>query len=262
MDPRAESTRYHEATEIHSRLIKCPLLIAESHAYWQRVKPGDPRPDPQVVFEDYWFGAKSLPWVKELLLNLHIRFGEFPAALAVLRSWNSMTPGTRAIICHWHLQLTDSLYRRFSGEFLVARRAAARPELHRKTVISWVAKNGRSSWTMATRKQMATRLLSVALSAGLISKRRDPRDLVFPRVDDAALEYLLNLLRIVTFAGTLLDNPYLRSVGLEGQVLESRLRKLPSIKFHRVADVVEFDWQHRSLSAWGETELHGCERAS
>lgn len=259
--PRSESAQYHETIEVHSQLIRCPLTIEESRVYWERVTPGE-RPKAKDAFEQYWFGAKSLPWVRELINNLQRRFGAFPAALQVLGAWHSMTPETRAAICHWHLQFTDPLYRAFSGDFLIARREAGHDELHRNTVIVWVAENGRPGWTLPTRKQMATRLLSVALTADLVARRRDPRKLIFPRVGDEALTYILYFLRMVTFAGSLLDNPYLRSVGLEGTVLESRLHKLPSLDFRRVGDVMEFDWQYASLNAWADAELHSCGVAS
>ena len=51
-----------ETREIHSRLMKCALAVEESRAYWQRALSGDDRPVAQIAFEDYWFGAKSLPW--------------------------------------------------------------------------------------------------------------------------------------------------------------------------------------------------------
>jgi hypothetical protein len=219
------------------------------------VVPGSAAPGAQAAFDQYWFGAKSLAWVKELILNMDTRFGAFPEALQVLHSWPSMTPDTRAIVCHWHLQLTDPLYRAFSGDFLVTRRAAAVPEVYRNTVINWVAKNGSAHWTLPTRKKLATRLLSVALCAGLVSGRRDPRGLTFPRIADEALEYLLYFLRNITFAGSLLDNPYLRSVGLEGAILEARLRKLSSLNFQRTGDVIAFDWHHPSLNAWAKANL-------
>lgn len=259
---QSEPQRYHEATEIRSRLIRCPLAIEESRAYWARVKPDNHPPKAQEVFDQYWFGAKSLSWVKELILNMQTRFGAFPEALRVLQSWQSMMPDTRAAICHWHLQLTDSIYRSFSGDFLIARREAVQPALHRNTVIAWVAENGRADWTLATRKQLATRLLSVALCAGLIVERRDPRSLVFPRIGDEALAYLLYFLRTVSFTGSLLENPYLRSVGLQGSVLEARLRKLTSLNFQRIGDVIEFDWKYASLGSWAAAELHNCGVAS
>ena len=252
---RTKSQRYNETTELHSRLVKCPLVIEESRAYWERVVTAEHQLSAQEVFEQYWFGAKSLPWVKVLMLNLQTRFGAFPEALQVLHGWHSMKPDTRAIICHWHLQLTDPLYRMFSGDFLIARRDAARPELHSNTVVAWVAKNGRSNWTLPTQRKLASRLLSVALSAGLISGRRDPRGMSFPRVGDDALAYLLYFLRSITYVGTLLDNPYLRSVGLTGHVLESRLDKLSSLNFKRIGDLTEFDWQYPCLTAWAEADL-------
>jgi hypothetical protein len=61
---------------------------------------------------------------------------------------------------------------------------------------------------MTTRIQFASKLLSAAYSAGLLAGNRDPRAVVFPRVPDDALEYLMYLLREVTFEGTLLSNPY------------------------------------------------------
>ncbi len=250
-----EPRRYPEATEIHSRLIKCPLAVEESRAYWARTVPGGAPPKAQQAFDEYWFGAKSLPWVKELVFNLQTRFGAYPEALRILQNWRSISPETRAVICHWHLQLTDPIYRAFSGDFLLARREAGHPHLYRNSVIAWVAENGKSSWTLGTQKQLATRLLSVALSVGLISSRRDPRSLTFPRVSDDAIAYVLHFLRIINFRGTLLDNPYLRSVGLEGPTLEARLRKLPEVNFQRIGDVVEFDWRYPCLGAWAEAEL-------
>lgn len=250
--PDTADARPSEVTNLHSRLVKCALAVEESRSYWERVKPDEDRSTVQVAFEEYWFGAKSLSWVKELILGMRTRFNAFPESLEVLRRWRDMSPDTRAVICHWHVQLSDPLYRAFSGDYLIARREALRAEVHRAAVISWVAEHGASHWTLPTQKQLATRLLSVSLSAGLISGRRDPRGLVFPRVRDDALEYLLHLLRGVTFAGSLLDNPYLRSVGLQGASLETRLRKLTSVKFRRVGDVVEFDWRYSCLAEWAE----------
>ena len=74
-----------EALEIHSRLIKCPLAVEESRAYWERAKPDDDRSSAQIAFEEYWFGAKSLPWVKVLVSNMQARFDAFPEAFGVLR---------------------------------------------------------------------------------------------------------------------------------------------------------------------------------
>lgn len=247
---------------MHTRLHKCALIVEESRAYWERRACFGQVPSSKEAFDQYWFGAKSLSWVTLLLLNLRTRFELFPESHQVLQSWTAMTPDARAAICHWHLQLTDPLYRAFTGEYLVSRRELVSPEIHVNSVVSWVNDNGPDSWTLSTKKKLASRLLSVARSANLIAGRRDPRTPVFPRISDEALTYILYLLRDVSTSGTRLDNPYLSSVGLTGSMLEARLRKLPAMKFQRVADVVEFNWKYPTLAAWAEAEITNYQVAS
>jgi hypothetical protein len=83
-------------------------------------------------------------------------------------------------------------------------------------VVTWVGDQGPGRWTMTTRIQFASKLLSAAYSAGLVAGNRDPRPLAFPRVPDDALEYLMYLLREVTFEGSLLRQPLHGSLGLDG----------------------------------------------
>ena len=247
---------------MHTRLHKCALIVDESRAYWQRRACTAKVPSSKEAFDHCWFGAKSLPWVKVLLLNLRTRFDAYPESHQVLQRWTDMTPDTRAVICHWHMQLTDPLYRAFTGDYLVSRRESGNPEVYVSSVVSWINNNGQASWTLSTKKKLAPRLLSVAHSAGFITGRRDPRTPVYPRISNEALSYILYLLRDVSTSGTRLNNPYLSSVGLTGSVLEARLRKLPSMKFQRVADVVEFNWKYPTLAAWAEAELTNYEVAS
>ncbi len=251
-----------ETREMHSRLMKCALAVEETRAYWQRAQPDDDRPVAQVAFEDYWFGAKSLPWVRVLVSNMQARFDAFPEAFGVLRRWLEMAPESRTAICHWHVQLTDPLYRAFSGDFLVGRHDAIRPEIHLKSAMTWVAEQCPGRWTISSRQQLASKLLSTARAVGLVAGRRDPRQLVFPRIRDDALAYLLYVLRGITFEGSLIQNPYLRSVGLDGAILESRLAALPALRYRRAGDVIEFDWRHQRLAAWAECELFADEVAS
>ena len=241
-----------EATGIHTRLLKCALVVEESRAYWQHVDPDAPEHPAQRAFEDYWFGSRSMGRVKVLIANLRARFDAFPAGLAVLRRWDDMDPETRTLVCHWHLQLADPLYRAFTGTFLPDRRFASRSEVRQDQVVRWVADQGPGRWTMSTRVQFASKLLSAAYSAGLVAGKRDPRPLSYPRVPDDALAYLLHLLREVEFEGTLTDNPYLHSVGLEGGLLDDRLRGLPELHFRRRSDLVDFGWSHPSLACWAE----------
>lgn len=243
------TTEPAECTQVHTRLLKCALEVEDARSYWAHAAPGTPIAA-KTAFADYWFGARSLARVEVLLTNFRARFDAFPDSGAVLHAWRDMTPDTRVLVCHWHMQLADPLYRAFSGDWLVARRAGIRAEVSLPVVVAWVGEQGRGRWTMTTRQQFASKLLSVAHSAGLVAGVRDPRALAFPRVPDDALSYLLHLLRGVRHEGTPLDNPYLRSVGLSGPVLHDRLRALPELRFGRQADLVDFGWRYASLTEW------------
>jgi hypothetical protein len=244
-----------EVTALHTRLMKCALEIDDARAYWRLRDPAAPPPIASEAFAFFWFGDRSLARVEVLLANFRARFDAFPPALEVLHRWTSMDPETRALIGHWHLQLADPLYRAFTGEFLVRRRAALNPDLTRDRVVEWMKQQGPARWTVATHIQFASKLLSAAYAAGLVGSNRDPRPLRFPRVPDEALGYLVHLLRGLGFAGTLLANPYLASVGLEGPLLDDRLRHVPGLRFRRMGDLVDFGWEHPDLVAWAEAVL-------
>lgn len=244
----------HEVTEVHTRLQKATLEVEASREYWSRTDGCEPVSAGQA-FEESWFGSRSLSRIQELLINLRARYDAFPPTLRVLHRWSAMDPDTRRLLCHWHLQLSDPLYRAFTGDFLVDRRESIRAELTRDVVMAWVTSQGGERWAVSTRLKFASRLLSSAFSAGLLSSNRDPRRIQVPRVGDRALEYLLYLLRQVEFEGSLLGNRYLNSVGLEGGSLEDRLRRLPGLRFRRQGDLVEFGWVHGDLLAWADAVL-------
>lgn len=244
-----------EVTAIHTRLLKCALIVDESRAYWPTVDL-----DAAAAFDAYVFGAKSLARVKVLLTNLRPRFDAYPNARALLRRWTAMDPSTRTLICHWHLMLADPLYRSFTGEWLVARRQRERRSVTRAQALDWVRDQGPGRWTMSTRIQFASKLLSCAFQAGILRSNRDPRPIEPPRVRPEALAYLMYLLRETTIEGSLLDNPYLRSVGLEGRALEDRLADVPGLRFRRQGDLLDYGWQAPDLAAWG-ADLLGEEAA-
>jgi hypothetical protein len=241
-----------EVTGIHTRLLKCTLEVEASRAYWERggsVGGSTSR----RAFEEYWFGARSLGRIEVLLANLRARYDAYPSALRALGAWNEMDPDTRRLICHWHVQLSDPLYRAFTGSFLVARRAGSRPIIAYELAVDWVSEQSGGRWNMATRIQFASKLLSSAYGAGLVASNRDPRPLILPRVSEPALTYLVYLLRGVQFEGTLLENPYLTSVGLQGGNLEDRLRELSALRFRRQGDLVEFGWAFAGLEDWASS---------
>jgi hypothetical protein len=115
------SERPAEVTQVHTRLLKCSLDLEESRAYWRHSATPDPI-TAERAFTEYWFGARSLPRVALLLTNFRARFDAYPAALAVLQRWTDMDLAARRVVCHWHLQLSDPLYRAFTGTYLLERR--------------------------------------------------------------------------------------------------------------------------------------------
>lgn len=245
--------RPSEANAVHTRLLRLALGVEDSRSYWEHVDPSLPAQDRALVaFEQRWFGSKSLDRVRFLLANFVERYDAFPEALSALRRWAHMSAATRQLVCHFHLQLSDPLYRRFTGSFLVARRALPDAKVDRDVVLRWVKNEYPGRWSDATAVQFASKLLSAASEAGLLSPKRDPRNLLLPKLGDEALTYLLYLLRGVRFEGTLTENPYLASVGLEGGLLDQRLRNLGALRFRRMAQLTEFEWSEPSLAAWSE----------
>jgi hypothetical protein len=244
-----------ECTALHTRLLKCTLEAENARAYWRRMHSAGGPVTARRVQEEFWFGARSAGRVVILLANFRARFDAFPPALEALALWHAMEPQTRRVICHWHLQLSDPLYRRFTGEFLLERRQRRPAEVSLTPVLQWVGELSASRWGPATRIQFASKLLSSAMAAGLIASRRDPRPLTLPPIDDLALGYLLYLLKGTRFEGSLLANPYLHSVGLVGPDLERRLKTIPGLRFRRQGDLVDFGWQYSGLGAWSRAVL-------
>ena len=119
-------------------------------------------------------------------------------------------------------------------------------------VVSWIEEQAPGRRQVPTRTKIASKLMTSALSASLLGSNRDPRPIRFPRVSDTALTYLFYLLRDVAFTGTMLDNPYVASIGLDLDVLVGRLRSLPALRFHRQGELVDFGWQYDDLESWAE----------
>ena len=244
-----------EATEVHTRLLRLALGTEDSRRYWEHVDPSvPPAARATLAFEQRWFGAKSLERVRYLVAAFQARYDAFPDALAALRRWRTMDGASRQVLCHWHLQLADPIYRRFSDELLNLRRSLPGAKIDRDAALRWVKTEYPGRWGEATNVQFASKLLSAALEAGLVSKR-DPRSLLSPKVPDQALAYLLYLLRGTGIAGSLTDNPYLRSVGIDQDVLVTRARALPGVTVHRMQHLVDFQWSHPDLATWATEVL-------
>jgi hypothetical protein len=252
-----------ENNQFHTRLLRVSLALEESRAYWHHWQPHQPREKQALAaFEARWFGSKSLERVQALLAAFHHRYDVYPAPLTVLAHWQPSDPVTRQTIVHWHTQLSDPLYRAFTGDFLEQRRLQANPTIDRDLLGRWLVQQVPTTWAAATSQRMAMALITCAAAAGLCTTTTGSRRLTYPQVTDQALTYWLYILRHLDFQGTLLDNPYLASVGLKNGFLEQRLRKLPGLMFNRMAELYEFDWHYPDLKSWamGELDLPGGAR--
>lgn len=242
----------------HTRLLKCALEVEDSRSYWRRRLPETPPPTPSTALTDLWFGPKSLPRITVLLLNFRYRFDAFPAALAALHRWSLAAPASlhvaAPLICHWHTQLTDPLYRAFT-RYLTERRASANPTITRDVALTWVsAYPDAGPWTMSTRVQFASKLLSAAYAAGLVTSSNPsrPRPLATPRLSEEALAYAIHLSRLAHLD---LDNDLLSSVGLRlaDGTLDARLARTSSIRLARLGDVVDLATREPDLTTWSLT---------
>ncbi|HPA50355.1 MAG TPA: DUF1819 family protein [Thermoanaerobaculia bacterium] len=245
-----------EERRFHTRLQKTTLAVVEARAYWAKSSSGISK-DEQArrAFEERWFGARSAVRVRVLLESLRARFDTFPEAFAVLRRWRTIDPVTRVLVCHWHLQLSDPLYRAFAGTFLPALRRSGSSATSRGEVLRWMAAIEPARWGPASRIQLASKLLTAAREAGLIGPGQDARAILLPSVPDVALGYLLHLLRGVRTEGSITENPYAASIGLEGEDLEKRLARLPWLSYRKQSGVVDVEWAAPDLSSWAEAVL-------
>ncbi len=239
-----------EVQSWHTRLLRMSLSLEDNRAYWENVRPGLGKALAETAFEERWFGGKSLARVRLLLNNLRYRYNERPMALAVLRAWRPRDPDIRRSICHWHLQLSDPMYREFTGDFLVERRRRPEPRVDRDAVVRWLAARNPGRWAMSTTIRLAENLLTSAAEAGLCSGRPGVRRLAWPGTSDVSLSYVLYLLRRVAFNGSMTANPYLFSVLPGPGDIDRRTRELPGLAIRRMGDLRDFEWTHPDLRTW------------
>lgn len=242
------STGMKENTQVHTGLLRFTLGIDESRAYWAQVDP-KVSPSSLQVFEESWFPHKSQSRVVLIMRALRMRYQAYPAALEALHAWPNMDLYSATVIAHWHTQLADPLYRRFSA-WVAQRRITGPGTIRKAEVVRWLENEYPERWAATTMGTWATKLLAAAAEVGLVSSRRDPRPLACPRVNDQALTYILYLLRELRFQGSMVDNPYLSSVGLDGGVLADRIGQLPDISLNRMGDLVELTFKAPSLVEW------------
>ena len=237
-------------TRIHTRLLRFTLGEEESALYWRAHAEGR-QLTPASAFADYTFGQKSEAYVERALRNLRIRFDALPPSIDALPLLE-LTRAERVVVCHVHTLLTDPFYRCFSI-WLTERRELGIRAMHKDEVTRWVETEQPERWAPSTRIQWATKLLATSREAGLVTGSKDPRPLAVPHVTDTVLTYVLHLLRTVQMEHTLLVNPYLRSLGLDGGLLTDRVRNLPAVSLERMGDLVDLRFHHPDLLTWARS---------
>ncbi len=246
-----------EATQVHTRILRCMLAVDDCYAYWRKVDGTPPASRATIAFEQRWFGTKSEARVRTLITEMAARFDPYPEAVALLASIGALPPGLLPWICHTHLQLADPIYRRFSGELLPGRRALGYTTIDRLEVASWIHEIYPERWAQATAMKFAANLIATGLEVGLLQGRRDPRTLSLGHVPGEAIGYAMYLLRGVEIEGPLVQSPYLRSLGVNADLLVGISLRVPGVRCASVGDLVDITWEEPSLGAWGQRYLRG-----
>lgn len=252
----APPERPAETTEVHTRILRCMLAADDSAAYWRRVDPALPVQErARLAFEERWFGTKSEARVRTIVTDMVQRFDAYPESLALFQRVGRIPVGLRVYLCHLHTQLADPVYRAFTGEFLPGLRSQGRTTTDRASVAHWVEAAHPGRWSAVTCTKFASNLLATAFDVGLVQGRRDPRQLPSLSPPPLVVAYVLYLLRGVTIAGTLTENPYLRSLGLATESIGRMASSLEGVRVIELGDVAEVSFQEPSLSAWGLRRL-------
>jgi hypothetical protein len=245
-----------ENTLEHTRLLRLGLAEPECREYWSHAE-GVASPDERVrlAFEQRWFGSRAMARVRYLVTSFVDRFDAYPSALETLHGWPAMEPGERRVVCHWHLQLSDPLYRKFTSSHLIERLNHPAPTLDRNATLRWLEGHANGRWAASTTQRMAAGLSGCLNEVGYTSGTASIRPITLPNVSDRTLGYLLYLLKEIHFDGQFGDNPYLRSLGLVGDELHHRLRSAAGVRFQKLANVTELEWHYPDLRSWARGEL-------
>ena len=241
---------YSEADEPHTRMMKCTLEVEPSRSYWEACAANGGPISKEQAFEKAVFGSKTFLRIDRLMADMRHRYDEYSFALEVLGKWHPMELSDRVLICHWHTQLVDPIYRKFTGEYLVERYYGPSGTIDNDLTSRWIEVAVPGRWQIPTRKKIASKMLTSAQTAGIVSSNRNLKTIEFPRVSDLALTYLMYLLKEITYTGTAINNPYLASVGIDSEEAIRRLRKIEHLGFCRQGGLISFEWQYSTMLDW------------
>lgn len=199
-----------EQTAPHTGLLRLGLAVEQSVAFWaQAGTEADLDALVERAHQEKWFPNSSESRNRYLVQQLARRFS--PQTRSLLAAQAELSP---PLVCHWHLQLTDPIYRLFTGSYLMSCWSSPTQSVGLEGSVKWVSNQALTiGWRVNTIRRMASGLLSSATEAGLCRKSgRKERELWLPAMTSSETEYLNNLLESVAA----LENRslYLLPVGL------------------------------------------------
>lgn len=211
------------ATSEHTGLLRMGLEVKASMLFWKRAEAGEnPKERRQRALHEGWFPSLSEARLRYLLGELEKRF--HGPALDALKIWKPEAERQAPLVCHWHLQWSDPLYRDFSSGYLVGLWAQPERGITVAGVEGWLEQRGsHSGWSPSTRRRLASGLLAAASQAGFLQGNGRQRDLRTVTADGPSLAYLRALVRNQDGADRLAEE-----ILLSGTVAESPLgERLP-----------------------------------
>ena len=200
-----------EVSTPHTGLLRLGLATAYSVAFWTRATEDlEVSEMARAAEEQQWFGEISSSRVRYVVRQLQKRF-PYPTRELLGFQPRSDTSGD-ALICHWHLQLHDPLYRDYTSLYLLRCWSGPTTSVTIDETEKWVrTRPSARDWKSNTQRRMASGLMSAATEAGLLAKTgREERELKLPNVQFIDREYLEKLMQL---AGVDDADPYFASVG-------------------------------------------------
>jgi hypothetical protein len=169
------------------------LEVAASRAFWLRAKPDESaRQRLDRARSEAWFADVSEARLRYMLLELSKRFSS--GCLEALVRWLPEPETQGPLVCHWHLQVSDPLYRDFTSGYLV-RAWAGSGVVTVSQVEDWLTQRGQhSQWSPSTRRRLASGLLAAASDAGFLKGKGRTKVPHAVTVDAECQAYLADLL--------------------------------------------------------------------
>ncbi len=190
-----KSPSMKEVNQEHTGLLRMGLEVDSSVTFWSRAEPGESASARRSrAIAEGWFSGLSEVRQKYLLSELGKRFPD--GVLPALKAWKPEQESQSSLVCHWHLQWSDPLYRVFCTDFWVSRWASPEATIDNKAVQGWLEKRGsHTDWSPSTLRRLASGLLSAVTDAGLCQgSGKNRRELRVLQATPKSLAYLMAFL--------------------------------------------------------------------